>query len=38
MKKPVVAFLITAAAAGSVFAFGLYREEIAEVLFNAAML
>jgi|GEM_PF-3807536 len=32
------AFLATAVAAGAVLAFGIFREEIGEVLFNAAML
>jgi hypothetical protein len=38
MKKIRIAFLLTAAAAGALFAVGIYREEIGEVLFNAALL
>jgi len=38
MKMRPVAFLLTAAVALAVFVFGLYREEIGEVLFNAAIL
>lgn len=33
-----VAFLVTALGAGAVLAYGIFREEIGEVLFNAAML
>ncbi len=38
MKGRLVAFLLTAAAGGVVFVYGILREEIGEVLFNAAML
>lgn len=38
MRTRFIAFLITAAAAGTVLVYGIYREEIGEVLFNAAML
>jgi hypothetical protein len=31
-------FLLTALIAGSVLAYGIFREEIGEVMFNAAML
>jgi hypothetical protein len=36
--RRVGAFLITAAAAASILAYGIFREEIGEVMFNAAML
>jgi hypothetical protein len=35
--RPLV-FILTAAAAATVFGYGFFREEIGEVLFNAAML
>jgi hypothetical protein len=38
MKKRLIAFFLTAAGAGALFAAGIYRQEIGEVLFNAAML
>jgi len=38
MKKRLIAFLLTAVAAGTLLAIGIYREEFGEVLFNAAML
>jgi alkylhydroperoxidase/carboxymuconolactone decarboxylase family protein YurZ len=38
MKTKLIAFLLTVAAAGAMFAYGVYREEIGEVMFNAAML
>ena len=38
MKKRRIAFLLTAAAAGALLAVGIYRKEIGEVLFNAAIL
>lgn len=38
MKGRIAAFLLTAAAGGVVFVYGVMREEIGEVLFNAAML
>lgn len=31
-------FLLTALIAGSILAYGIFREEIGEVMFNAAML
>jgi hypothetical protein len=38
MKTRLIAFLLTLAAGGALFAYGVYREEIGEVMFNAAML
>ncbi len=38
MKGRAMAFVVTAAAAALVLAYGIYREEIGEVMFNAAML
>ena len=38
MRWRPVAFLVTAAAAGLLLAYGIFREEIGEVMFNAAML
>jgi hypothetical protein len=38
MKGRAIAFLATAVAAASVLAVGIFREEIGEVMFNAAML
>ncbi len=35
--RPLV-FILTAAGAAAVFGYGYFREEIGEVLFNAAML
>ncbi len=37
-RARLVAFLLTAAAGSVVFVYGIMREEIGEVLFNAAML
>jgi hypothetical protein len=34
----VAAFLATAVSAASILAYGVFREEIGEVMFNAAML
>ena len=34
----VAAFLVTAVSAASILAYGIFREEIGEVMFNAAML
>ena len=34
----VAAFLVTAVASALILAFGIFREEIGEVMFNAAML
>ena len=34
----VAAFLVTAVASAAILAFGIFREEIGEVMFNAAML
>ena len=34
----VAIFLVTAAASASILAYGIFREEIGEVMFNAAML
>ncbi len=38
MKWRLVAFLLTAIGAGTLLAYGIFREEIGEVMFNAAML
>ena len=38
MRIRPIAFLLTAAAAGTLLAYGIFREEIGEVMFNAAML
>jgi len=38
MSWRLVAFLLTAVGAGSVLAYGIFRDEIGEVMFNAAML
>jgi hypothetical protein len=44
MKSPIssagrfIAFLLTAVAGGGLMIYGIFREEIGEVLFNAAML
>jgi len=38
MRWRLVAFLLTALGAGALFAYGVFREEIGEVMFNAAML
>lgn len=38
MRWRPAAFLVTAVAAGSLLAYGIFREEIGEVMFNAAML
>ena len=37
MKGRPIAFIVTAVAASSILAFGIFREEIGEVMFNAAM-
>ena len=34
----VAAFVITVAASAAILAYGIFREEIGEVMFNAAML
>jgi len=36
--RRVAAFLVTAAVAAAILSYGIFREEIGEVLFNAAML
>jgi len=33
-----IAFIVTAVSAASILGFGIFREEIGEVMFNAAML
>jgi hypothetical protein len=38
MKGRPIAFIVTVAAAAGILAFGIFREEIGEVMFNAAML
>ncbi len=38
MRWKPVAFLLTAVGAGLLLAYGIFREEIGEVMFNAAML
>ena len=38
MRSRTAAFLVTAVAAASVLAFGIFRGEIGEVLLNAALL
>jgi hypothetical protein len=38
MRWRSVAFLLTAVGAGCLLAYGIFREEIGEVMFNAAML
>lgn len=38
MRWRSVVFLLTAVGAGSMLAYGIFREEIGEVMFNAAML
>ena len=38
MKGRPIAFIVTAVSAVSILAFGIFREEIGEVMFNAAML
>jgi len=38
MKGRSIAFLLTAVGAASILAIGIFREEIGEVMFNAAML
>jgi len=38
MKGRPIAFIVTAVASASILAFGIFREEIGEVMFNAAML
>ncbi len=38
MRWRPVAFVLTAVGAGLLLAYGIFREEIGEVMFNAAML
>ncbi len=38
MRWRLVAFLLTAVGAGVLFGYGWFREELGEVMFNAAML
>ncbi len=38
MRSRRIAFLLTAAGGAVLLVYGIYREEIGEVLFNAAML
>jgi len=38
MKGRPIAFIVTVAAAAVFLAYGIFREEIGEVMFNAAML
>ncbi len=38
MRWRLVAFILTFVGAASLFAYGWFREEIGEVMFNAAML
>ncbi len=38
MRTRLIAFLLSVAAGGVLLAIGIYREEIGEVMFNAAML
>jgi hypothetical protein len=38
VRNRAAAFLVTAAAAAAVLAFGIFRKEIGEVLLNAALL
>ncbi len=38
MKGRAMAFVVTAAAAALILTYGIFREEIGEVMFNAAML
>jgi hypothetical protein len=38
VRNRSAAFLVTAAAAAAVLAFGIFRDEIGEVLLNAALL
>lgn len=38
MKGRPIAFIVTAVASAAILAFGIFREEIGEVMFNAAML
>jgi hypothetical protein len=38
MRQRWIAFVITAVAGGMLLVYGIFREEIGEVLFNAAML
>jgi hypothetical protein len=38
MKFKILAFLVTTAASASLLAFGLFRGEIAKVLYNGALL
>jgi hypothetical protein len=38
MKGRPIAFIVTVAGAAAILAYGIFREEIGEVMFNAAML
>jgi len=38
MKGRPIAFIVTVAGAVAILAYGIFREEIGEVMFNAAML
>lgn len=38
MQGRLIAFIVTAVSAASILAYGIFREEIGEVMFNAAML
>lgn len=38
MQGRWIAFVVTAVSAASILAYGIFREEIGEVMFNAAML
>ena len=38
LMSRAAAFLVTIAASASILAYGIFREEIGEVMFNAAML
>jgi len=38
MRGRLIAFIVTAVSAASILAYGIFREEIGEVMFNAAML
>jgi hypothetical protein len=38
VKRRPIAFIVTVAGAAAILGYGIFREEIGEVLFNAAML
>ena len=38
MKNRWIAFVVTVAVSAALLAYGIYRDEIGEVMFNAAML